>query len=702
VKVLNFLNFRIPEIPYRGGRGRGHDALIHPIAANTSCDFQISWDFDTVMRQPTQKLTSPTPLQDNLVTSPVGTPNYLLARARKLTGCKAGGAPTAAPTPRISHGGAAWGGEKSVKRWVIILCYLNCTMQLAFTAGSAVCAAVVSQKDKILSLPIVSKHSDAVCAAASAVSGAVKDPKGTMIAAKNAVSSAVDAQKDKVLALPIVSKHSDAVCAAASAVSGAVKDPKGTMIAAKDSFFAIPISHSKGDWVSQSVSFSSQKYWLRPSDGSVSVQALSRSIGDVVSDAGSCVSSAASAVKIVVQNPKASVSSVKNAVSAAVVSQTERVLLMPVVTKNSEAACSAASAVINAINHPNAAVHAAKEAVSTAVVAQKDKVLALPIVSKHSDAVCAAASAVSGAVKDPKGTMIAAKNAVKHHVVAQKDKVLALPIVSKHSDAVCAAASAVSGAVKDPKGTMIAAKNAVKHHVVAQKDKVLALPIVSKHSDAVCAAASAVSGAVKDPKGTMSAIKQQVVVQRVVNDPFGSISEASRSSILFVSNVSANAYISTMQKLQARRQQLAADYPTAASHLAAAQHRVITMAAPVIQSIRSVVSPAPADSKLESTALDFAAKIDVSAVRAKVSSVVERANVVRSYYTAAAVSKGQNYASAVSSSAISVAQSIIRAIDSADVVVDGLLAMVAQKVIDDRELLVEYVLSFVSIASFVP
>ena len=74
---------------------------------------------------------------------------------------------------------------------------------------------------------------------------------------------------------------------------------------------------------------------------------------------------------------------------------------------------------------------------------------------------------------------------------------------------------------------------------------------------------------------------------------------------------------------------------------------------------------------------------------------------VRSYYTAAAVSKGQNYASAGSSSAISVAQSIIRAIDSADVVVDGLLAMVAQKVIDDRELLVEYVLSFVSIASFV-
>jgi hypothetical protein len=61
----------------------------------------------------------------------------------------------------------------------------------------------------------------------------VKDPKGTMIAAKNAVSSAVDAQKEKVLALPIVSKHSDAVCAAASAVSGAVKDPKGTMSAIK-------------------------------------------------------------------------------------------------------------------------------------------------------------------------------------------------------------------------------------------------------------------------------------------------------------------------------------------------------------------------------------------------------------------------------------------------------------------------------------
>ena len=75
--------------------------------------------------------------------------------------------------------------------------------------------------------------------------------------------------------------------------------------------------------------------------------------------------------------------------------------------------------------------------------------------------------------------------------------------------------------------------------------------------------------------------------------------------------------------------------------------------------------------------------------------------MVRFYYTAAAVSKGQNYASAVSSSAILVAQSIFRAIDPADVVVDGLLAMVAQIVIDDRELLVEYVLSFVSIASFV-
>ena len=72
---------------------------------------------------------------------------------------------------------------------------------------------------------------------------------------------------------------------------------------------------------------------------------------------------------------------------------------------------------------------------------------------------------------------------------------------------------------------------------------------------------------------------------------------------------------------------------------------------------------------------------------------MDKATALRSYYTAAAVSKGQNYASAVSSSAILVAQSIFRAIDPADVVVDGLLAMVAQKVIDDRELLAECVLS---------
>jgi hypothetical protein len=57
------------------------------------------------------------------------------------------------------------------------------------------------------------------------------------------------------------------------------------------------------------------------------------------------------------------------------------------------------------------------------------------------------------------------------------------------------------------------------------------------------------------------------------------------------------------------------------------------------------------------------------------------------------VCKGQNYAFAVTGSAISVAQSIIRTIDSADVVVDGLVAMIAQKVIDDRDLLAEYVLS---------
>ena len=286
-----------------------------------------------------------------------------------------------------------------------------------------------------------------------------------------------------------------------------------------------------------------------------------------------------------------------------------------------------------------------------------------------------------------------AGNAVCAAVVAQKDKVLSMPIVSNHSEAVCAAVSAVSGAVKDPKGAMVAAKNAVSSAVVAQKDKVLSMPIVSNHSEAVCAAVSAVSGAVKDPKGAMIAVKKHVVVQRIVNDPFGSISEASRSSIVFVSNVSAAVYIATMQNLQARRQQLAADFPGAAVHLAAAQHRVISIAAPVIQSVRSAVNPAPIDVKLQDAGLETAAKIDISAVRSKVASVVEKANAVRLYYTAAAVSTGHNYASAVSGSAITVAQNIIRTIDSADVVVDGLLAMVAQKVIDDRELLAECVLS---------
>jgi hypothetical protein len=411
--------------------------------------------------------------------------------------------------------------------------------------------------------------------------------------AGSAVCAAVVAQKDKVLAMPIVSSHSEAVCAAASAVSGAVKDPKGTMIAAKDSFLSVPISHLSGDWISQRVSFSCQMYWLHPTDGSVRLHSVSRSIGDVLFDAGSCVGSAASAVLTAINDPKFAANSTMNAVSSA--------------------------------------------------------------------------------------------------LLAQKDKVLAMPIVSSHSEAVCAAASAVSGAVKDPKGTMIAAKNAVSSAVVAQKDKVLAMPIVSSHSEAVCAAASAVSGAVKDPKGTVNAIKEHVVVRRVVNDPFGSISEASRSSIVFVSNVSAAAYIATMQKLQARRQQLAADFPGAASHLAAAQHRVVSIAAPVVLSIRSVVAPAPIDEKSQVAGSKSSTQIDLAAVRFKVSSAVEKANVVRSYYTAAAVSKGHNYASAVSCSAISVAQSIIRTIDSADVVVDGLLAMVAQKVIDDRELLAECV-----------
>jgi len=267
---------------------------------------------------------------------------------------------------------------------------------------------------------------------------------------------------------------------------------------------------------------------------------------------------------------------------------------------------------------------------------------------------------------------------------------MSLPIVSNHSPALCAAASAVSDAVKDPKGTMIAAKNAVSSAVVAQKDKVMSLPIVSNHSPALCAAASAVSGAVKDPKGAVNAVKNHVVVQRIASDPFGSINEASRSSIVFVSTVSAAAYISTMQKLQARRQQLAADHPGAAAHLA--QHRIISISASVVQSICSVVpSPSTVDGQASGGGLSSAVKIDLTALHSKVSSAVQKANAVRSYYTAAAVSTGQSYSSAVSESAISVAQSIIRNIDSADVVVDGLLAMVAQKVIDDRELLAEYV-----------
>jgi hypothetical protein len=266
-----------------------------------------------------------------------------------------------------------------------------------------------------------------------------------------------------------------------------------------------------------------------------------------------------------------------------------------------------------------------------------------------------------------------------------------MPIVSNHSDAVCAAASAMSGAVKDPKGAIVAAKNAVSSAVVAQKDKVMSMPIVSNHSDAVCAAASAMSGAVKDPKGAMNVIKEHVVVQRIVKDPFGSVSEASRSSIVFVSSVSANAYIATMQKLQARRQQLAADYPGAASQLAAAQHRVVSIAAPIIRSLRPSVCPSSVDEKSPIGGFKSADTADLSVTRSKLSSAVERANAVRTYFTAAAVSAGHSYAAAVSSSAISVAQSIIRTVDSADVVVDGLLAMVAQKVIDDRDLLAECV-----------
>ncbi len=91
------------------------------------------------------------------------------------------------------------------------------------------------------------------------------------------------------------------------------------------------------------------------------------------------------------------------------------------------------------------------------------------------------------------------------------------------------------------------------HHAEAQ------LPMVSNHSEAKCTAATALSGAVKDPNIDMNSSKQHVVVQRVVNGPFGSIREASRSSIAFVSNASAAAYIAAMQRLQARRQQLDGD-----------------------------------------------------------------------------------------------------------------------------------------------
>jgi hypothetical protein len=461
--------------------------------------------------------------------------------------------------------------------------------------------------------------------------------------AGNAVCAAVVAQKDKVLAMPIVSNHSEAVCAAASAVSGAVKDPKGAMNAVKDSLLSVPISHLSDVWISQRVSFSCQSYWLHPHDGSVRIHDVTR-CGDLVFKAENCVGSVASAVQSAMQNPKACLTNFKNTLSAAVITQKDKVLTMPILARHSEAASSAASAVLTVINDAKTAVNVAKTAVSSAVV-------------------------------------------------AQKDKVLAMPIVSNHSEAVCAAASAVSGAVKDPKGAMIAAQKAVSSAVVAQKDKVLAMPIVSNHSEAVCAAASAVSGAVKDPKGAMNAVKEHVVVQRVVKDPLGSISEASRSSIVFVSNVSAAAYIATMQKLQARRQQLAADFPGAASHFAAAQHRIISIAAPVVLSMRAVVAPAPIDQNSQVAGLATSANIVLSDVRSKVSSVVEKANAVRSYYTTAAVCKGQNYAFAVTGSAISVAQSIIRTIDSADVVVDGLVAMIAQKVIDDRDLLAEYVLS---------
>jgi hypothetical protein len=91
------------------------------------------------------------------------------------------------------------------------------------------------------------------------------------------------------------------------------------------------------------------------------------------------------------------------------------------------------------------------------------------------------------------------------------------------------------------------------HHAKAQ------MSIASNDCEATCTADNEVIGAVQDPKGDINGAKQHVVVQRVVNGPFGSIREASRSSIAFVSNASAAAYIAAMQKLQARRQQLDGD-----------------------------------------------------------------------------------------------------------------------------------------------
>ncbi len=54
------------------------------------------------------------------------------------------------------------------------------------------------------------------------VIGSVKDPKAGVSAAKKAVSSAAVAQKDKVMSLPIVSNHSEALCAAVTTASHAL------------------------------------------------------------------------------------------------------------------------------------------------------------------------------------------------------------------------------------------------------------------------------------------------------------------------------------------------------------------------------------------------------------------------------------------------------------------------------------------------